>query len=493
MRIFYCIVLVLFFSSCTVSKEFSVNKKYNAGELLEDYTLFRNILEDAHPGLYWYTPKDSIDYYFDLGQGMVTDSMTETGFRTVLSYVVSKIRCGHTTIRPSKPYSRATRRSSRFFPFVLKLWPDTAVLTFNLHKEDSVLKRGAVITAIDGKPMQQIVDTFFQHLSADGYNLTHKYQSLSNRGAFGAAYTTIYGPKTVYKVSYIDSAGRQKTANVPLYRVRRDSTDKNQKERQLSRREARKQRLEYNRNLQFDTALNMALMDLTTFTRGYRLPRFYRSSFRTLRKQGVENLVIDLRGNGGGSITNSNLLTKYIASGPFKIADSLYALKRGSRYAKYRQNRLSNWLFMVFFTDRKRDGRYHFGYFERHWFKPKRKNHFNGTVYILTGGNTFSASTLFTQAVKHQDNVIVTGEETGGGAYGNNAWLIPDVTLPHTRVRFRLPLFRLVVDKDLPKDGRGIMPEVEVLPTIDAIRRNVDFKKEKVIEMIREKGSNTRD
>ncbi len=116
MRIFYCVVMVLLLSSCTVSKEFSVNKKYIAGELIEDYSLFRNILEEAHPGLYWYTPKDSMDYYFNLGKNMLKDSMTEPGFRSVLSYVVSKIRCGHTSIKPSKPYSKATRRSSRFFP-----------------------------------------------------------------------------------------------------------------------------------------------------------------------------------------------------------------------------------------------------------------------------------------------------------------------------------------------------------------------------------------
>ena len=60
-----------------------------------------------------------------------------------------------------------------------------------------------------------------------------------------------------------------------------------------------------------------------------------------------------------------------------------------------------------------------------------------------------------------QDNVTIVGEETGGGAYGNTAWLIPDVTLPETGVRFRLPLFRLVIDKNYPKNGKGVQPEVE--------------------------------
>ena len=80
----------------------------------------------------------------------------------------------------------------------------------------------------------------------------------------------------------------------------------------------------------------------------------------------------------------------------------------------------------------------------------------------------------------------MVGEETGGGAYGNSAWLIPDITLPNTKVRFRLPLFRLVIDKDAPK-GRGVIPEVESKPTTEAIRRNADYKMETVLRLIRDK------
>src|SRR6185369_11729993 len=83
---------LLIFCGCASShKAFSPNKKYSAEQLKEDYSLFRKILEDVHPSLYWYTPKDSIDYYFDEGYKRIRDSMTEPGFRTLISYVLARI------------------------------------------------------------------------------------------------------------------------------------------------------------------------------------------------------------------------------------------------------------------------------------------------------------------------------------------------------------------------------------------------------------------
>jgi hypothetical protein len=486
MKFLSLIFLLLIFCSCAVTKKFDPNKKYGPAQLKSDYALFRAILEKEHPGLYWYTSADSMNYYFARGERMLGDSLNETGFRTVLSYVLSKIKCGHTTVRSSKAYSK--RGTGRYFPLVIKAWSDTAVVTLNLSRKDSNVVRGSLLKAINNVPIQLIIDSMFEHLSADGYNLTHKYQTLSNRGVFGSTYTALFGVRPKYKVDYIDTLGRSRTDSVSLYSITPDTS------RRLkppfprpTKKERRKQLLLANRSLRFDTAINMAVMDLSTFTKGFHLPHFFRSSFKKIREKGTKNLVIDLRSNGGGSVTNSNLLTRFITDKPFKIADSLYALNRTTPYRKYQKERLANALFLLFMTRRKRDGHYHFGYFERKKFKPKAKNRFDGQVYILTGGNTFSASTLFAQKVKQQANVTIVGEEAGGGAYGNNAWLIPDVTLPVTKVRFRLPLFRLVMDTNIPKNGRGVMPEVEALPTVNDIRHNVDFKMEKVKALIKER------
>jgi hypothetical protein len=65
------------------------------------------------------------------------------------------------------------------------------VVTANLNRRDSVLKRGTVITKINGRTKEEIVDTLFEYIPTDGYNRTNKFQSLSNRGYFSSLYTSL--------------------------------------------------------------------------------------------------------------------------------------------------------------------------------------------------------------------------------------------------------------------------------------------------------------
>ena len=488
---------------------FRPDRKYAPEDLQKDYGVFRHVLESWHPSLYWYTSPDSMNYFFDEGSAALKDSMTEPQFRKVLSYVIAKVRCGHTSVSASRAYSRYLDTAKlQQFPLILKFWNDTMVVAANLNRQDSILKRGTLIYTINGKTARQLTDTLFPYIVTDGYNLTGKYQYLSTGLHFSSWYKDIFGYASGFDIGYRDSTGSVRETHIPVYDPLTDTMRRSlgrvlmpgtgqtrpgppQRTRPPGRRARKKRELLFTRSLQLDSASHSAFLTLNTFERGYHLPAFFRQAFRTLREKQVQNLVVDVRSNGGGDAAISTLLTRYLIDKKFKLADSLYTIRRHSRYDGYIQHGLA-YDFLTFFASRRHsDGYYHFGYFERHHYSPVKENHFDGSVYVLTGGNSFSATCLFAGALKGQRNVTLVGEETGGGYYGNTAWMIPDVVLPVTGVRFRLPRFRLVVDRQRQKDGRGVMPDVQALPSIDALSKGLDFKTAKAKELIRLKSANT--
>jgi hypothetical protein len=476
--------------SCTSSLEtYNPQKKYPPAVIREDYTLFRKILESSHPSIYWYTTKDSMDYYFDQGYNSLGDSMTEIQFRDRLAYVISRIDCGHTTMKGSKAFIKYVDTAfSTAFPFALKFWSDTMVITANLRRNDPILQRGTVVKSINGYDAPALKDTLFNYITTDGYSVNGKYQSLSTGFAFASLYKNILGLTDSFDIHYIDSTGIEKQTWVLPYDFKADTMNK----KTLSlgppaKGSKNKEKPSFylsSVNLQLDTVMKTGFMTVATFDRSNHLKKFFKRSFKVLRQTQIKNLIIDVRSNGGGDAGLSTLLTRYMIDHKFKLADSLYTIKPPAEYKKYIQKSFWYSALITLVTTKGKDGKYHFRYFEKHYNSPKRKYHYDGQVFILIGGNSFSATTLFAGDLKGQKNVTLVGEETGGGFYGNTAWIIPDVTLPNTGLRFRLPRFRMVIDKDRTKNGRGIMPDVWAVPTAEAIRDGIDFKTMKVKELI---------
>src|SRR5450432_1069223 len=490
-----CVCAFLIVSCSSSRKTYSPTKKYPPAELQADYSLFRNILEKSHPSIYWYSTKDSMDYYFDRGFQTLRDSMTEIQFRDELAYVISKMDCGHTSVKGSKAFNRyVDTASSVAFPFALKFWSDTMVITANLRRYDPILQRGTIVNSINGYTARALTDTLFNYITTDGYSANGKYQSLSTGFAFANLYKSILGLTDSIDVHYLDELGMEQQIYVRPYDFKADTmNNKTLSHGPPAKGNGKKKEKEKPvfyfspLNLQLDTVMKTGFMTVANFDRSNHLRKFFRHSFRNLQKNHIRDLIIDVRSNGGGDAGLSTLLTRYIIDHKFKIADSLYTVKLPSEYNKYIQKSFLNRMLIGLVTRKGKDGKYHFRYFEKHYYSPKEKYHYDGQVFILIGGNSFSATTLFAGDLKGQKNVTLVGEETGGGFYGNTAWIIPDVTLPNTGLRFRLPRFRMVIDKNREKNGRGVLPDVWAVPTVAAIREGIDFKAVKVQELIAQK------
>ena len=152
------------------------------------------------------------------------------------------------------------------------------------------------------------------------------------------------------------------------------------------------------RSINIDTSINTAYMRLTTFSKG-KLRRFFRQSFKSLEEKQTPNLIIDLRENGGGNVELSTLLTKYLKDSDYKIGDTVVAQSRKCKYKKYMQDWFGYWFIMNLTATKANDGSIHNRLFETYYFKPKTKYHFNGNIYIIQGGYTFSAATMFASSL----------------------------------------------------------------------------------------------
>lgn len=481
-------VTLIFISaqSCVSRKLTDQSFKISADEARSDISLLKKILEANHPSLTWYTTQDSLDAAFTGALGRIQDSVTEKDLKNSIAAIIQDIHCGHTSVRFSKAYNKFLSLNTQpQFPLMIKTWNDTMVIIGNRYATDSVLTRGTIITSINGKKNRELLDSMFKYVSTDGYSNNFKSQLISFN--FPSYYRNIFEVTPSFRIGYLDSTGAEKFSNIAAYTFKRDSANKRemirvQRREPPNRRDIRTMELLAKRNMFVDSN-KIAYMRLNTFSNA-RLRSFFKDSFKQLKQEKVKDLIIDLRENGGGSIGTSAVLSRYITDKSFRLADTVSAKSRKLKYGEYIRPSLIYRISMLFTSRKHSDKRYHFGYLERHVFNPKKKYHYKGDVYLLQGGYTFSASTMFVNAVKDQANVFVAGEESGGGSYGNSAVHLPTITLPNSRIRITLPLFRVVFSEKLPKTGRGIFPEISIPPSIDAIRNNYDVKMKTVEDII---------
>jgi len=482
-------ICCLFFGVSTMAQKKIANApKIAPALLIKDLHTLQKVIVQNHPSTYWHTSKDSMDIYFSAALAAVKDSMSVWAFRTVVASYLANIKCGHTSVLFSPKLTKlyAAYKYPQF-PLQLKVWKDSAVVIGNLYTKDSILKRGTIVTAINQLPIKPLVDSIYSIISTDGNSINFKSQVLTNN--FSGWYKARFGnTDSLYQISYIDSAGHAKTTSIAAYVPPKPKKDSLSKSNVVSSKTKTPKRVPIKKwTLLVDSTANTAFMNLSSFSgKGFR--KFIRRSFRTIQNRGVKNLVIDLRSNGGGEIKNSTLLTQYISDHSFKIADSVVAKNRVIRKIPMSSylDVMGYALAKVMISKKASDGGFHINRYEKHYYQPFTKNHFDGHVYILQGGFTFSASTLFTSPLIKQKNVTIVGEETGGGYYGNSAILIPNIKLPHSKLLFRLPLYRMVMDKTRPKGG-GVIPNVLVEPSSYAIKLGVDNKLEAVKKMIQEK------
>jgi hypothetical protein len=198
---------------------------------------------------------------------------------------------------------------------------------------------------------------------------------------------------------------------------------------------------------------------------------FYRKAFRYIEKHNIDTILLDLRGNLGGSRKTSAYLARFLIHHDFqyRILNPKNNVKPYLNKSAKRNLFWANVLYRFIHKNKRITDSTGVSYI--YSYKSKSKYFYN--IFVLTDGYTASSSTMLVTWLTMYTDAIFIGRQCGGGYNGNNGGVFPVLELPNTGVRIKFPLFRVVLDEDnyLPE---GLTPDVFVPNHLENIIYAVD-------------------
>ena len=412
---------------------------FSVEELKSDFNYLRQKLENKHPNLYAFTPKTAMDAMLESIFQQIKTPATATDFYNLITVLNEKIRDGHTMFLPADAYS--PNDSTCFFPFYVDVKGGQVYVSMNCSS-DTTIAVGSQILSINGMDAPTMLDFLMARQIRDGFNTAYPHWILDNY--FKSYYAFSFGYPDSFALLLRDAHGKEASAHVPA--LTNDGILAIRESRYpVNRLDSRSGGVE----LKMDEGKKMALLNLGTFdsrtlrkSKGRSFRRTLKSMFTTIKKQEAAYMILDLRDNQGGDFRTSRLLLKYLIRRPTRH------LKRG---------------------------------FESRRISPKR-NGFTGKLYVLINGGTFSAASITCSILKAEGRAIFVGEETGGNRvaiFGASKLY----SLPNTQLQAYISTKSYHVQHET-NDGRGIMPDIEVITLPEDAATGADRPMRFVLELI---------
>ena len=205
--------------------------------------------------------------------------------------------------------------------------------------------------------------------------------------------------------------------------------------------------------------------------------------FKDLKKDNVQNLILDFRGNLGGSIGLANSILSYLIPNQF-VSAQLSIREAGLNKLPASHDLLSPNLAKRFKNKVDEDFiEYNYSNFR---VAPKEGLVFKGNIYVLINGGTFSAASYF--ASKLYDSSIGTfiGVPAGGAYTGASGGFFSTLKLPNTNLTINLPLMRVLFNVNSKKyPETHLKPDFEVPLSFDGFLKKQDTAMRFTAELIK--------
>lgn len=402
-------------------------------------------LNEIHPDIFSVCRQEDLLNAVNRAIYSLPDSISKLDLYRRAAPIVAMIGDGHTNL--GFPFNDVLTKELKRFPVFVKVLSDKSIICTSCI--DSIIKGGDKILSINGISSEKIIDSMLPYVSGE-----REHFKLSRiDGAFNGLRQMLY-PADSFEVEYLP-AGSDKPKKVNLPGTQWDD---------LIKRVPKSKRSHNIKDYSFeiDTTNNVAIMDFRSFVNPSKMEVFADSMFRTLKEKRINNLIIDIRNNGGGNSYVGDILLRYISPEPFVQMEKML-MKVTPVSSKLMNYRI---LPTLDFYETS----------EKNYIKPRTKEegHFIGNVYLLTSNKTFSSAGSFAWTFKECKTGMVIGEETGGMnvCYGDILRYRMPVSGLNCTVSFKR-FWQLRADEN---DIHGTLPDIAV-PASEALNSAINHIK----------------
>jgi hypothetical protein len=422
-------LLVLIMQSCSFQSLFA----QRGDSLKADLRLLKSKLESIHPALYEFIPAEKLDQLFDSCYQQLNNDSDDRQFYGLVKVILSAVRDGHLSSTTAPAFASFIHTQHTYLPLLTYFRQDSIFITRSIGSD---IPAGSLLLSVNSHPAESMREKLYGFMTGDGFSERRKDMVLNE--LFYFYYYLAYGYSAGFTVAYLTPAGERKT--VSLLAVE-------EKAIQALKPPAKEAPL---LSATF-TSDDIGIITIKTFNAaelqgaGLHYAKFLEQTFRKIRQAGINKLIIDLRGNGGGRDEYGVLLYSYLSKQPFRYYRLLETNKK------------------------KLSGRPGLG------MQQPAALHYDGDLWVLTDGETFSAAAECCAVIYSNQRGTFIGQETGGRYEGNNSGQMSTVLLPASKVTVTIPSTKYVMDV-LPAKypGRGIIPHVNIQASCEAYLRNED-------------------